>query len=127
MRQSTFPLRLASSLEEEARKTAKSEGISLNQLINLAVAERYPLCVRKNFRERGARASTSKARKILKRAGKEPPREGDEILANEGRNNGPASQRMVWSAGCDAGALVSDSAETAMVGSRNKTPSRSQK
>ena len=48
MRQSSFPLRLASSLQEEARKTAKSEGISLNQLINLAVAERYPLCVRKN-------------------------------------------------------------------------------
>ena len=38
MRQSSFPLPLASSLQEEARKTAGSEGISLNQLINLAVA-----------------------------------------------------------------------------------------
>jgi len=39
MGQGSFPLRLASSLQEEARKTAKSEGISLNQLINLVVAE----------------------------------------------------------------------------------------
>jgi hypothetical protein len=32
------------------------------------------------FRERGERARTNKARKILKRAGNEPPREGGEIL-----------------------------------------------
>jgi|ERR1035437_1202668 hypothetical protein len=40
VRQSSFPLGLASSLQEEARKTAESEGVSLNQLINLAVAEK---------------------------------------------------------------------------------------
>ena len=81
MRQSSFPLRLASSLQEEARKTAKSEGISLNQLINLAVAEKISaLRTEEFFRERGARARPDKARKILKRAGNEPPREGDEIL-----------------------------------------------
>ena len=81
MRQSSFPLRLASSLQEEARKTAESEGISLNQLINLAVAEKISaLRTEEFFRERGARANMKKARKILKRAGKEAPREGDEIL-----------------------------------------------
>ena len=81
MRQSSFPLRLASSLQEEARKTAKSEGISLNQLINLAVAEKISaLRTEEFFRDRGARANTNKARKILKRVGKESPREGDEIL-----------------------------------------------
>ena len=81
MRQSSFPLRLASSLQEEARKTAQSEGISLNQLINLALAEKISaLRTEEFFRERGARANISKARKILKRAGKEPPREGDEVL-----------------------------------------------
>jgi hypothetical protein len=80
MRQSSFPLRLASSLQEEARKTAKSEGISLNQLINLAVAEKISaLRTEEFFRERGANADTKKARKILRRAGNEPPREGDEI------------------------------------------------
>ena len=81
MRQSSFPLRLANSLQEEARKTAKREGISLNQLINLAVAEKISvLRTEEFFRERGARGSAARARKILKRAGKEQPREGDEVL-----------------------------------------------
>jgi hypothetical protein len=81
MRQSTFPLRLASSLQEEARKTAESEGISLNQLINLAVAEKISaLRTEEFFRERGARANVKKARKIMRRAGKEAPREGDKIF-----------------------------------------------
>ncbi len=81
MRQSSFPLRLASSLQEEARKTAESEGVSLNQLINLAVAEKISaLRTEEFFRERGAHANIKKARKILKRTCKEPPREGDEIL-----------------------------------------------
>lgn len=80
MRQSSFPLRLASSLQEEARKTAESEGVSLNQLINLAVAEKISaLRTEEFFRERGAHANIKKARKILKRTGKEPPREGDEL------------------------------------------------
>lgn len=81
MRQSSFPLRLASSLQEEARKTAKSEGVSFNQLINLAVAEKISaLRTEEFFRERTARANVRKARKILKRAGEGTPREGDEIL-----------------------------------------------
>jgi len=72
MRQSTFPLRLASSLQKAARKTAKSEGISLHQLINLAVAEKISALRTEEFsRERGARANVKKARKILMRAGKE--------------------------------------------------------
>ena len=80
VRQSSFPLRLASSLQE-ARKTAESEGVSLNQLINLAVAEKLSaLRTEEFFRERGAHASIKKARRILKRTGKEPPREGYEIL-----------------------------------------------
>jgi hypothetical protein len=81
VRQSSFPLRLASSLQEEARRTAESEGISLNQLINLAVAEKISaLRTEEFFRERRRRADVNKARKILKRAGKEPPREGDELV-----------------------------------------------
>jgi hypothetical protein len=81
VRQSSFPLRLATSLQEEARKTAESEGVSLNQLINLAVAEKISaLRTEEFFRERGARANIKKARKILKRTGKEPPQKGDEIL-----------------------------------------------
>jgi len=80
MRKSRFPLRLAASLQEEARKTAESEGISLNQLFNLAIAEKISaLRTEEFFRERGAQANVSKARKFLKRAGTKPPREGDEV------------------------------------------------
>jgi len=61
-------------------KTAKSEGVSLNQLINLAVAEKISaLRTEEFFRERRPRANVEKARKILKRAGKEAARESDEI------------------------------------------------
>ena len=80
VRQSSFPLRLASSLQKEARKTAEREGVSLNQLINLAVAEKISaLRTEEFFRERGAHASPAKARKLLQRAGNESPREGDEL------------------------------------------------
>jgi hypothetical protein len=55
--------------------------MSLNQLINLAVAEKISvLRTEEFFRERRARANVKKARKILKRAGKEAPREGDEVF-----------------------------------------------
>jgi hypothetical protein len=40
MRKSNFALRLQPSLLEEARKLAEAEGVALNQLINLAVAEK---------------------------------------------------------------------------------------
>ena len=80
VRQSSFPLRLASSLQKEARKTAEREGVSLNQLINLAVAEKISaLRTEEFFRERGAHANFAKARKLLKQAGEEPPRDGDEL------------------------------------------------
>jgi hypothetical protein len=36
----TFPLRLALSLREHAEKLAALDGVSLNQFINLAVAEK---------------------------------------------------------------------------------------
>ena len=40
MRRSSYPLRLQPSLMEEARKVAESEGVALNQLFNVAVAEK---------------------------------------------------------------------------------------
>lgn len=80
MGQNSFPLRLAPSLRAEATKTAEQEGVSLNQLINLAVAEKISaLRTEEFFRTRTANADTAKARAILKRAGTEPPRKGDEL------------------------------------------------
>ncbi len=80
MRKSNFALRLQPSLLEEARKVAESEGVALNQFINVAVAEKLSaLRTEDYFRERAARADIPKALDILSRAGKgHPPVAGDE-------------------------------------------------
>ncbi|MGA3024830.1 MAG: hypothetical protein ABSF98_08690 [Bryobacteraceae bacterium] len=81
MRRSNVALRLQTSLLGEARKLAASEGVALNQLINVAVAEKISaLRTEDYFRERASRASIRKAKQILRRAGDgKPPRPGDEL------------------------------------------------
>ena len=81
MRKSNFALRLQPSLLEEARKVAEAEGVALNQLINVAVAEKLSaLRTEDYFRTRVARADVVKALEILDRAGiGNPPIEGDEL------------------------------------------------
>ena len=81
MRKSNFALRLQPSLLEETRKLAREEGVAVNQLINVAVAEKLSaLRTEAYFRERAARANTKKARSVLDRAGKgRPPVKGDEL------------------------------------------------
>ena len=91
MRKSNFALRLQPSLLEEARKLAQTEGVALNQLINVAVAEKLSaLRTESYFAERARRASVPKALKILKRAGVgNPPMKGDELLGRRKRRSGP--------------------------------------
>jgi hypothetical protein len=81
MTKSNFALRLQPSLMEEARKLAEAEGVALNQLINVAVAEKLSaLRTDDYFRERAARADMAKALEILNRAGAgNPPMKGDEL------------------------------------------------
>lgn len=73
-------LPLQPSLLDEARKLAESEGVALNQLINVAVAEKLSaLRTESYFQERAARADVQKALAILDRAGRgNPPIAGDE-------------------------------------------------
>jgi hypothetical protein len=80
MRRSNVALRLQTSLLDEARRVAEAEGVALNQLINVAVAEKLSaLRTEDYFRERAARAGIKKAKNVLKRAGKgKPPVPGDE-------------------------------------------------
>ena len=60
MRRRNFALRLQSSLMEEARKLAESEGVALNQLINVAVAEKIStLRTEQYFQERNTSSSQS--------------------------------------------------------------------
>jgi hypothetical protein len=83
MRRSNFALRLQPSLLDEARKLAEEEGVAVNQLINVAVAEKLSaLRTEAYFKERASRADPKKAREILERAGKgKPPVKGDELPA----------------------------------------------
>jgi hypothetical protein len=80
MRRSNVALRLQTSLLEEAKRVAESEGVALNQLINVAVAEKLSaLRTEEYFRERSSRASIAQAKRILRRAGRgNPPVVGDE-------------------------------------------------
>lgn len=82
MRKSNFALRLQPSLLDEARKVAETEGVALNQFINVAVAEKLSaLRTEGYFRERATRANIPEALDILSRAGKgNPPVKGDELL-----------------------------------------------
>ena len=84
MRETKVLLSLRPSLMEEARKAAESEGVALNQLINVALAEKVSaLRTEEYFQERIRRADRAKTLLILDRAGKgNPPREGDEIPRN---------------------------------------------
>ena len=81
MRKSNFALRLQPSLMDEARKVAETEGVALNQFINVAVAEKLSaLRTESYFAERAARADIPEALRILSHAGKgNPPVEGDEL------------------------------------------------
>src|SRR5688572_8546259 len=81
MKKSNFALRLQPSLMDEARRVAKAEGVAVNQLINVAVAEKLSvLRAEEYFEGRRARANVDKALRILKRAGVgNPPLAGDEL------------------------------------------------
>lgn len=81
MRKSNVALRLQGSLLEEARRVAKSEGVALNQFINVAVAEKLSaLRTEEYFRERAEKGAVVKAKRLLKRAGRGiPPVPADEL------------------------------------------------
>jgi hypothetical protein len=81
MKKSNFALRLQPSLMDEARRVAKAEGVAVNQLINVAVAEKLSvLRTEEYFEARRARSNVDKALRILKRAGVgNPPVAGDEL------------------------------------------------
>jgi len=87
MRKSNFALRLQPSLLDEARKLAEAEGVALNQLINVAVAEKvWALRTESYLAERTSRSHIPNALRILKRAGVgRPPMKGDELPKGKGR------------------------------------------
>jgi hypothetical protein len=80
---STYPLRLPTSVKSAAEKLAKEEGISLNQFVATAVAEKLSaMNTAAFFAERRERADFEAFRAILTRKGGEPPKDGDQPVAS---------------------------------------------
>jgi hypothetical protein len=82
-----FAFTLQPLLVEEAKKTAKAEGVAVNRLINLAVAEKIStLRTAEYFAERATRGDFEKARQVLNSAGKgNLPLPGDELTTRRRR------------------------------------------
>ncbi len=78
---SNYALRLQASLLNEVRTVAAEEGTSINQFINVAVAEKLAaLRTEHYFQERIARANQEEFRAILEGAGADVEIEGDALL-----------------------------------------------
>lgn len=76
---STYPLRLPKSIKAAIEKIAREEGISMNQFVVTAVVEKISaMNTAAWLTERRDRADLAALRKILRRKGGVPPREGDE-------------------------------------------------
>src|SRR5438094_9371322 len=67
MRRSNVALRLQTSLLEEAKRVAESEGAALNQLINVAVAEKCRRCSPRSTSASGPVGPTSPKRSVSSR------------------------------------------------------------
>src|ERR1017187_5942299 len=98
MRRSHVALRLQESILEEARRVSETEGVALNQFINVAVAEKLSaLRTEGYFREHGQRGDVARAKRVLKRAGRgNPPVAGGEVGGTGGERN-PKSPCPLWS------------------------------
>lgn len=80
MSKSTYPLKLPSSVKNAAAELAKLDGVSLNQFIAAAVAEKVgTLRTAAEFlQERAGTAKPKEMIKYLRRAPKVIPEKGDE-------------------------------------------------
>jgi hypothetical protein len=80
MEKSNFALRLLPSLRTAAQRIAERENCSVNQLINLALAEKIAVLDAEYWDQRKRAAKNQPRKNVLERlAGNEQPREGDEL------------------------------------------------
>lgn len=81
MSKSTYPLKLPTSIKEAAAELAREEGVSLNQFIAAAVAEKVGV-LRKTagfLRERAGDVRPEGMLRYIRAAPKVPPVPGDEL------------------------------------------------
>ena len=77
---SNYALRLQTSIMDELRTVVEEEDTTLNQFINVAVAEKLAaLRTERYFQERAACANRADFMAILERAGTDAPIEGNEL------------------------------------------------
>lgn len=77
---STMSVRLPESLHEKAREMAKREGVSINQLVTTALAEKLSALLTEEYlEERGQRGSREKFEKALSKVRDREPDPGDEL------------------------------------------------
>jgi hypothetical protein len=77
---STLSLRLPESLHKRVRDLAQQEGISINQFISIAVAEKMAaLLTVEHLEERAKRSSREKFLAVLAKVPDVPPEPGDEL------------------------------------------------
>jgi hypothetical protein len=78
--QSTYPLRLPTSVKVEVVRRAKADGTSFNQFVATAVAEKLAaMNTAAFFLERRERANYAAFDKIMRRKGGEKPKPEDQI------------------------------------------------
>ena len=78
--QSTYPLRLPTSIKAEVVRRAKAEGTSFNQFVATAVAEKLAaMNTATFFAERRERADFKAFDRLMQRKGGKPPQSNDVI------------------------------------------------
>ncbi len=78
--QSTYPLRLPHSVKAEVARRAKADGVSINQFVATAVAEKLSaMNTAAFFAERASNADFAAFDRIMNRKGGEPPRPEDTL------------------------------------------------
>ena len=87
---SKFPLRLMPSLRESAEAVSRKEGVSLNQFINIAVAEKLAVIEYNEWIARRPKASPPKIKRALEILNRETgnrPATGDELPEGYGTSS----------------------------------------
>ncbi len=81
MSKGTYPLKLPASIKRAAERLAKEDGVSLNQWISVAVAQKVSVVETSAgfFRRRAGTAKAEDLKAFLDRAPDVPPMPGDEV------------------------------------------------
>lgn len=75
-----YQLRIPKSVKAAVARCAERDGISMNQFMATAVAEKISVLATIDlFEDRAARADYESFDRIMTRKGGEPPRKGDEV------------------------------------------------